>query len=158
MNAAIQALRDDVADDAGALLRRLDQSVEFDAATATPTELSHTALAIHHSYCALESLIERCLRHFDGGLPTGHDSHSELLRRASRPIPNVRPQLISVESATAARELLKFRHFLRHVYGAELDPARLAAVQGSIRSGRPLLARDLTALDAWLDSVASLQA
>ena len=47
---------------------------------------------------------------------------------------------------------MKFRHFLRHVYGDELDPAKLSVVQAAERTGGPSLEADLNALDQWLEA------
>lgn len=158
MSSALAALRVDVAADAAVFLRRLDQAVELPATTGDGPDLAYTAIALQHAYSALESLLERCIRHFDGALPTGHDSHRELLQRAGRAVPGVRPALLSPESVAAARTFLRFRHFIRHDYGTDLDPELLALIQNGIRGSRPAFALDLQGVDAWLATVAAVSA
>lgn len=155
MNAALNALRSDIADDRAALARRLDQAVARPAAMGDDADLAYVALALQHAYSAIESILERVVRHLDGALPTGTDSHRALLARAARTIEGVRPAILSVAALSVTRDLLRFRHFLRHDYGAELEPAQLARIQDVVVAGRPTLDGDLDAFDAWLAAVAA---
>lgn len=156
MNAAVAALRQDLANDVEILFHRLSQAQEFPAQHDDPSRLPYTALAMQHAYSALEAALERCIKRLDGELPIGKDSHRELLRRASAGIDGVRPALLSPASASVARQFLSFRHFLRHDYGAELDADQIAKLQFIVREGSGTLRADFAAFDAWLVSVSVL--
>jgi len=69
----------------------------------------------------MEQALERLVRRFDGDLPTGGDSHAELLERARTPIGDLRPAIISAETADNLHELRKFRHIVRRNYGGHFD-------------------------------------
>jgi hypothetical protein len=73
------------------------------------------------AYCSMEQALERLVRRFDGDLPTGGDSHAELLERARTPIGDLRPAIISAETADNLHELRKFRHIVRRNYGGHFD-------------------------------------
>ncbi len=153
MNAALAALRREIEADGAIALRRLDEAVrrrlEGDGDRAL------VALALHHAYTAIESLLDRLVRHFDGGSPTGPDSHRALLTRAALDIPGIRPALLGAPTVERARELLRFRHFLHHDYGAELDGPQLEVLQAHAQELATLLAGDLAALDTWLQATAA---
>ncbi len=53
----------------------------------------------------------------------------------------------------AADELRRFRHFLRHAYGAPLDFDRLRTLASSWRDTEPALEADLEQFDAFLEQV-----
>lgn len=84
------------------------------------------ALLLHHVYSAIEAMLERALKTFDGGLPVGDSSHIELLERASAEVPGVRPLILP--NLTAVDELRRFRHRLRKRYDVDLEPARLQPI------------------------------
>jgi len=93
------------------------------------------ALTLHRWYSALEAMLERIERAF-GTLPSGGEWHRDLLEGATWPIPGVRPSVLPRDSIEPLRELLRFRHFLRHAYAVELDPTRLrplAAALGDLK-------------------------
>ncbi len=121
----------------------------------TPGDRAVVALALHHAYVALESLIERAIHFFDEGVPSGSASHRALLHRAGLEVPDLRPALLSAGALSPARELLKFRHFLHHDYGAELETAPLARLQEQAARLAAVLPADLDALDAWLGALAA---
>lgn len=113
-----------------------------------------TALALHFCYGAVEAILERVCLAVEGELPSGRDWHRRLLEAAGLELAGTRPALLTAETLRLLAQLRGFRHFLRHAYGAEIDPdhvARLAAVALQLQ---PVLATDLDALDAWLGSVA----
>jgi hypothetical protein len=151
---AIAALRRELEDDRSALERRLDQVVQRDALAGDDADLAFTALALQHACSALESVIERTVRFFDDGLPSGPDWHRALLARGALDIPGVRPAILSKESLIGARALLAFRHFLHHDYGADLDAPRMGEMQSLVARWRPAIEADLDRLDHWLSEAA----
>lgn len=83
------------------------------------------AIALHHAYQAFESLLVRISRALEIPVPEGERWHQDLLSEASLEIPGVRGAVVPPEARRAWQELLRFRHFLRHAYPAELEPADL---------------------------------
>jgi hypothetical protein len=90
------------------------------------------ALGLHRWYSAVESMLERIERSL-GTLPGGSNWHLELLEVATLEIPKVRPAIVDAEHLDGLRELLKFRHFLRHAYAVELDRAKLQSLVTDLR-------------------------
>jgi hypothetical protein len=82
-------------------------------------------LLLHNCYGAMEAVLERLQVAIDGEKPIGGDYHKELVRRAARPVPGLRPAIISRRTAEELNELRKFRHVLRHAYD-EYDYAKVA--------------------------------
>jgi hypothetical protein len=83
------------------------------------------AFEIERWYTAVESLFVRILRTLEGEVPTGPAHHRELLRVASLAVEPLRPALIPPTAEGDLRELLGFRHFARHAYDVEPEPARM---------------------------------
>lgn len=106
------------------------------------------ALSLDHAYQAFESILVRLER--VAGLPerTSANWHSALLADAALAIPGLRPPIFPADVHADWDALLRFRHFLRHAYVVDLDPAKLAG-------NRDKLERAVAASDAWLDSVLS---
>jgi ribonuclease HepT-like protein len=83
------------------------------------------AFEIERWYTAVESLLVRILRTLEGDVPAGPARHRELLRAASLAVEPLRPALVSPAAEGDLRELLGFRHFARHAYDVEPEPARM---------------------------------
>jgi hypothetical protein len=85
------------------------------------------ALSLDHAYQAFETLLVRWERAL--GLPerTGATWHAHILYESGDPVPGLRPAVYPPEAASDWDALLRFRHFLRHAYLVDLDPAKLAA-------------------------------
>ncbi|GMV43073.1 MAG: hypothetical protein AMXMBFR64_47890 [Myxococcales bacterium] len=109
--------------------------------------LSVVAVALHHWYGAAESAMERVIRSFEG-LPA-QDSrwHQRILELSTREIPEVRPAILSPETADGLRDLLAFRHFFRHAYAISLSPVKLAANARALADTHPRLVADLAQLE-----------
>lgn len=153
MNPAVTALRAELQEACAVVARRLAEAEG--AALGTPAERAFVALALHHAYVALEAWIERAVRFFDEDVPSGPAAHRALLNRAGLALPAIRPALLSSAALVSARELLKFRHFLHHDYGAELESEPLAALQRHALTLRTHLPAEFEAFDAWLAEVAT---
>ncbi len=157
MNAALQRLRAEVRFDRAALESRLAelQGIKLDATTGA-AQCAQAAVALHHAYCAIESIMQRTARAIDGDLPAGADWHQSLPHVMGLEIEGIRPAVLSRESVAALRELLAFRHFFRHAYAAEFEPERLARLRDVLLGAAPRLAHELAALDAFLAEVAAV--
>ncbi len=156
MNAALQRLRAEIKFDRAALRKRLDEleTIPLDANASAATG-AQAAVALHHAYGAVESILERIARSIDGDLPMGPDWHQALLHTMGLEIDGVRPAVLSRDSVAGLRQILSFRHFFRHAYAVELDPARLADLRQVLVESAPRLDAELTAFDAFLAQVAA---
>lgn len=101
-----------------------DKALSVSPSTGAP-EAALVAMSLHHAYQAFESLLIRLARALDLPAPTGERSHQEILDAACLEIPGVRQPVVPAPARRAWQELLRFRHFLRHAYAAELDPDEL---------------------------------
>ena len=124
--------------------------IDHRARVAGPAGLESVALQLHHLYCAVEGLLEIvaecCEKHVAGA-----GCRASLLRRMHVAVPGVRPAVVSDETLPLLDNLRRFRHVVRHAYGAEIDARQLAIVMEDGRSLRPLLWRDVEGLLAELD-------
>jgi hypothetical protein len=152
---SIQRLRAEIASDRKAWLDRVDELHGLDLARAELAVLAQAAVALHHGYGAVESILERVARSIEGSLPTGRDWHVALLENMALDIESVRPRVLSDESLRGLRTLLAFRHFFRHAYAIALDAARLQALVVDMLALKGPLEHDLAALDAYLGRVAT---
>lgn len=90
----------------------------------------HAMLA---GYTSFESGLLRIMNMIGEDPPTGSRWHSDLIRRASRDIPKLRPAILPADVATAADEARSFRHVAVHAYdsfnqtkaGLAVDAARV---------------------------------
>ncbi len=117
---------------------------------------AHFAMAAHHAYSALESLLERVARELEGGLPEGSGWHRELLDGAFLEIPSLRPAILSPALVAPLHDLRAFRHFVRHAYDADMDVGLLTAIRDRLRAARPHLDADLDAFAAFLAGLSAL--
>jgi len=83
------------------------------------------AVTLHAWYTGLETFLERVLRQIDNEVPRGEQWHQEVVFQATAEVPSVRPAVIDPELTNDLLQLLSFRHFFRHAYGAHLDPGHL---------------------------------
>lgn len=156
MNPRLQRLRAELAFDRAALERRAGEldGLALDP-EADPATCAQAAVALHHAYGSVESILLRVARHIDNDLPAGGDWHQELLHDMGLDIEGIRPAVLSRESVAALRELLSFRHFFRHAYAVELEADRLSALRARLRTALPRLLAELDALDRFLADTAN---
>jgi len=87
-------------------------------------ELSAAALILHSFYNGIENILKLITKFYDGGLPNGNKWHMELLESAF--VSNEkRKQIFELEIKELLEEYLKFRHFVRHSYGFQLEWNRM---------------------------------
>lgn len=144
--AEIQADRtavDDLADEVEQLAERSER--EGDPAI-------HAALAfrLEQLYTAVESVLLRIATTIDGDRPDGPDWHSQLLKDMTLSIDEVRPEVLSHETARHLRKLLALRHFLRHAYAVALEPDPLHRRAEDAAAARRGFGEDLDRFLAFL--------
>lgn len=157
MNPEVARLRAQIAADRLAVTRHLAELEALNPADGDAGTAARAALALHHAYAGVETILERCMVMFEGSRPTGADSHRAILDAATLDIPGVRAALLSKAVVRPLHELRSFRHFLHHGYAAELDPGRLEALRHSALALRGALNADLDALDARLAEIAEIR-
>jgi hypothetical protein len=86
--------------------------------TQEPDALAAAAVALHHAYCALESIFERIARTFEGGLQPSDRWHTRLLHSMFLNLDGLRPAVLPIELREPLSDLMGFRHFFRHAYSA----------------------------------------
>jgi hypothetical protein len=152
---ALQRLRAEIRFDREAFARRVTELVSLDrlAGSDRAAQRAQAAVALHHAYGSLESIMVRVARHLEGDLPEGGDWHQALLHAMSLDIEGVRPALFTSGTVGVLRRLLGFRHFFRHAYAAELDAERLALLRQDVVSATPAILAELDRLDQYLGQV-----
>src|SRR3990172_2916179 len=84
--------------------------------------LNSVALNLHSFYNGVERTMELIALEIDGITLGGEAWHSELLRQMQIELPSVRPALISPEIGQSLDEYRRFRHRVRNIYAANLNP------------------------------------
>jgi hypothetical protein len=82
----------------------------------------------------LENYFLRISKYFENSLP-GDRWHMGLVEKMRLDIPNVRPAFLETDQQLGeVRQILRFRHRLRHLYGEDLDPAKTRDIQEVVES------------------------
>jgi hypothetical protein len=117
----------------------------FDVCTIkTPDfiEMSAVALLLHSFYNGLENILLLIFKHYNKPLPTGIKWHIELLEQAF--ISNEGGKSIfRIELQEPLDKYLKFRHFIRHSYGFQLEWERMEDLIKGIDSVWKLIKEDI---------------
>lgn len=116
---------------------------------ADPLLVEVAALRLQSFYTGIERCLVLISRVLNGGTPEGSDWHRRLLERMGQAT-SERPAVLSAATIEALRELLRFRHLVRHLYSYELkaepvEHLRLEAVAVWSRVGE-----ELRAFQIWL--------
>jgi hypothetical protein len=139
----------EIADDWAAVERHLERAGSVDPASGLAAE-ALVAMSLDHAYEAFEQLLVRVEHHL--GLParSGASWHRAVLDLAARDLPGLRPVVLDAEALTAWTALMRFRHFFRHAYNADLSAAQLIAnrerLVTAVTHTRPGIQRLLDAL------------
>ena len=107
-----------------------------------PAYVESTAYQLHNLYSAVEDLLKLIASAFENSIADLSRWHRELVDRMTLDIQGVRPAFLAVETAALLHELRAFRHFVRHAYGAEIDPIRVRQNVEVALKVRDLLTRD----------------
>ena len=87
-------------------------------------ELSACAMVLHSFYNGIENILILIFKHYDKQLPNSSKWHIELLDKAFVMDEN-RKQIFSNDLQKQLDEYLRFRHFVRHAYGFQLEWERM---------------------------------
>lgn len=83
-------------------------------------EIAAVATVLHSFYKGVENIFSSVAKGIDASVPSGAQSHRDLLLQVSRETKQRAP-LISKETAKQLSEYLGFRHFYRHSYSFLID-------------------------------------
>jgi len=104
-------------------------------ASGSTDELDYAALAytIHNIYGVIEGYCLRVSKFYENGLD-GDAWHSDLLRRMTLSIPELRPALLDKQLWYVLDDLRAFRHKFRHLYARPIEAQRVKLVQEQVSS------------------------
>ena len=109
------------------------------------------ALNLHSFYSGVEQIFEDIARTVDGGLPTGPEWHTSLLRQMTVEMGKQRPAVIRMETRQSLDAYRGFRHVARNVYAFNLRPARLNELVLDVSNCFSDLTMDLLAFADFLE-------
>jgi hypothetical protein len=115
--------------------------------------LDSAALNLHDFYAGLERIFSQIAATVDKSVPAGHDWHRELLRQMTVNLPQIRPQVLSVEAAKTMDEYLRFRHVVRNIYTFEFDARRVEHLVQSLRPCFEMVRGELLAFADFLEGL-----
>lgn len=115
--------------------------------------LDSVALNLHSFYSGFERLCELIARHVDRALPASATWHRDLLQQMTRELADVRPAVISRESALSLDEFRRFRHLVRNVYTMNLAPDKMAGLLLALPGLWPRLRAELLAFADFLEDL-----
>jgi hypothetical protein len=107
--------------------------------------------AMQAGHTSLEVALRRLLTVLGEPLPTGGETHADLIRRLALPVSGERPAALSAELAQALDVTRRFRHIAIHTYDAFRDEGALQAIHASKTVVR-LLRPELEAFRARLNT------
>ena len=87
-------------------------------------EMSAAAMVLHSFYNGIETILVLIFKHYDGQLPNSNKWHIELLEKSFLS-DKKRKQIFTIELQKSLEEYLRFRHFVRHAYGFQLEWERM---------------------------------
>jgi hypothetical protein len=105
-------------------------------------EMSAAALLLHSFYNGIENMLVLIFKNYDEELPNGIKWHIELLDKAFSSNGN-RKAIFQNELQESIEEYLKFRHFIRHTYGFQLEWSRMENLVKQLESTWEVLKESL---------------
>lgn len=97
-----------------------------------PVDWGALGFTIQTVYGVLENYFLRVSKYFENNLPTDR-WHTALIEKVALDVPRLRPPLLTDAAQTImVREIMRFRHRLRNLYGEDLDPWKTRAVQATV--------------------------
>lgn len=103
-----------------------DANERLDEPTPDTFEMYALGGILHDLYHGMEGICQRVVKKIDQQEPIGGSWHRELIDKVSHPVPNLRPAVLSQETADLLEQYRGFRHRFRHNYGFELSWPKLA--------------------------------
>lgn len=140
-------------------LERVVEIIErhWDRARTVPSDqeayFNSVALNLHTFYSGLERIFELVAVELDGTRLGGERWHIELLKQMTLDLPNVRPPVLSVETATRLDEYRKFRHLIRNIYTTSLIPAEMEKLVSLLPSLWQQVQQELHSFVGFLDEL-----
>ena len=132
MSTIYTQLAERIRDEVETLEQIVDRAlIGWEKARNVPGEQAYVdsvALNLHGIYAGVERLFDLVARHVDGELPDGATWHRDSLHHMTRDLTDVRPAVISSETAERLDELRRFRHLVRNVYTMNLAPEKMVGL------------------------------
>lgn len=114
------------------LVRNRTAWERIEAGADDPVDWGALGFTIQTLYGVLENYFLRISKYFENNLPPDR-WHQALVEKMTIDVPDLRPALIpSRDRYNQARELLRFRHRLRNLYGEDLDPHKTRDIQRTL--------------------------
>ena len=105
-------------------------------------EMSAGAMTLHSFYNGIENILTLILKFYDGQLPNSNKWHMEILEKAFVSDER-RKNIFSIDLQTKLEEYLKFRHFVRHSYGFQLEWERMEDLTNGINTLWETIKKDI---------------
>lgn len=101
------------------------------------------ALSLQNFYMGTERIFEEIAKKVDQYLPSGGNSHRDLLEQMALALTDTRPPVILNDTLDSLQEYRGFRHVAIHRYGFELRPDRIAELVHKLSDSGQMLSRDV---------------
>ena len=105
-------------------------------------EMSAGAMTLHSFYNGIENILTLIFKFYDGQLPNSNKWHMEILEKAFVSDER-RKNIFSIDLQTKLEEYLKFRHFVRHSYGFQLEWERMEDLTNGISTLWETIKKDI---------------
>ena len=115
--------------------------------------LKAVAYDLHGFYGGLERIFQTVADTIDDYIPSGQNWHKDLLAQMANEIKNIRPALISEESASLLDEYMRFRHRIRNIYSFNLLPDRIEVLVQRLPDVFEKIRSDLADFAQFLEEV-----
>jgi hypothetical protein len=146
---ALEELAASIKDDLSHADKHVAELATWNTIPPTGFELHAAAMLLHHLYGAIEAIVERCVKTFDGAAPGGEDSHVRLLELGSVAVDDVRGVILPRDFVVD--ELRRFRRRFRKRYDVDLDVAHIHRVIKSAVAGWPAIRGHLATFAAFVE-------
>lgn len=107
---------------------------------------------LHNLYNAAESILKKIAGFFENSIE-GVGWHTDLLKRMTLEIDEIRPAVISKDSYSLLNELRKFRHLFRHAYDYELRWKKLNDLVEEYKREKGNFLQDMEKIKRLLDQL-----
>ncbi len=116
--------------------------------------LKAVAYDLHGFYTGLERIFRSVADTIDDNVPEGEYWHRNLLLQIAGHIENVRPALLSEETAANLQEYMRFRHRIRNIYSFNLVPERIEGLVGRLPAVHEKVRANLEDFACFLEKLA----
>lgn len=109
---------------------------------------------LHVLYGLFENLFVQIAERFGNHIGDTTQWHTQLLKRMTLDVKEIRPPVISQEAYLALNELRSFRHLFRNAYLLQFDPDRLNLVLREADRLNPIYEAEMNAFLDFLEQLA----